>query len=105
MERGRIGIKDARGKVMTSSQDGHSDELLSFKPVQSVFLYEDFPNLMPVVSVHSGEQTSLTLYVLHFPVPTDTHILAKRRKGARVFKVHDYSFPYLISCHPSLSVS
>lgn len=73
--------KDTRGKVMTSIQDGHSDEFLSFKSVQSVFLDEDFPNLTPVVSVHSGERSSLTLYVLHCLVLINTHKLAKRRKG------------------------
>lgn len=76
LERRGLGVKDARGRMMTSTQDGHWDELLKF--VQKALLYEDFPNLMPVV--FSLEDKPSQHFVLHCLGLIITHMLAEKKK-------------------------
>lgn len=45
------------------SKYGHTHELVAVKSDQSNFLHEDFPDYMPVVSVHTGGQIPVTFWV------------------------------------------
>lgn len=47
-------------KYGSVSKYGHAHELVAVKSDQSNFLHEDFPDYMPVVSVHTGGQIPVT---------------------------------------------
>lgn len=101
-------MKDARDKVMTSTQELNlpsMDTQMNFyysSQIKAHFLMRPSPILYQQCS-NTGEQTSLKLSTLHCLALRETQML--KEQGPKCSRCNYYSFPSLGSCHCPICVA